>query len=775
VERVREVGAVKRDVFLQLLGAMMSGVAVPPKKRASVIDRHTTLVGFDTEYDPITRELLSVQLSVKVGDALVSKVFDAPAPKIRRGDLLEMACVFLAEQGIEVETWRGVKRIAFICHTAWAELSVFADPFYQFDISEMGRGHLATATHQRLSDEAWRIWIIDLFSFFSVKLEAIGAAIGLPKVNLDASRIHIIKMEDPALFAAYAARDAEIALEAFVRLRGLLLEQWGVDPLNHLTPASVGGEIFKRHFFRSAAAPFRKEYEATQRQRKDGAWAPARRAYNVYAGEPGVRHLSIRTLHGGRNEAFIRGFYPNPVEERDVRSMYPTAARSMGLPNDQTKWLQVADVAQLTGMEGFAHACFEFPPGTDRPCLPVRLSEDTQLYPQTGETYATFAEFRLALRLGASINIISAFGFVPGERELDHELGHYLAALVQAKDKAPRGSLERQFYKDLLNQPLGKLGQKSMDLDFLAVERHAQAWGHEGLAASLAQDASMRSTLRGVASVGSLWSPEQLGLILGKARALIGEILIVSRAYSVSTDSVIIDAGASIACPAYEELLAVGSDMPVEVAADALFIGRARQYALLTRADRATGDLAPVARNETFAVVKIARHGSRESQAQFGETVLRCIAAGENVAPVRQVTSFIKPQAAAMTGRAIGEAEIKERKTQFNWDKKRVLVDRDCNPFRSFTLTRPYQSRNRREGGERAARVRSGASRRSPRTLTDSKRAAVLALLAEGLPLREVARRVDLAPSTVASVRDQAKASKETHMLGSGVVARRTT
>jgi hypothetical protein len=755
VEQDREVGVMKRADFMQMLGAMMTGVAVPPKKRASAIDGHTTLLGFDTEYHPVTHDLLSVQLTVKVGGSLVSKVFDAPAPKLKRGDLLEMACVLLAEAGIEVETWRGAKRIAFICHTAWAELSVFAEPFYQFDISEMGRGHLATATHQRFADETWRIWIIDLFSFFSVKLEAIGDAIGLPKVKLDVSRIHTIKVEDPVLFAEYAGRDSEIALEAFVRLRRLLLEQWGVDPLNHLTPASVGGEIFKRHFFRTAAAPYRKEYETTQRQRKDGTWSPARRSYNVYAGELGVRNLSIRTLHGGRNEAFIRGFYPNPVEERDVRSMYPTAARSMGLPNDQTKWVSVTDVAKFTGMEGFAYASFEFPPGTDRPCLPVRLSADTQLYPLVGESYATFAEFRLAQRIGATINIISAYGYVPGANELDHELGHYLSALVQAKDKAPRGSLERQFYKDLLNQPLGKLGQKSMELDFLAVERHAQAWGHEGLAVSLAQDASMRSCLRGVASVGSLWSPEQLGLILGKARALIGEILMVSRAYSVSTDSVIIDSGASVACPAYAELLAVGSDMPVEVAADALFIGRARQYALLTRADRATADLAPMARDETFAVVKIARHGSRESQAQFGETLLRCIAAGQDVAPFRQVTSFIKPQAAAVTGRAIGEAETKERKTQFNWDKKRILLDRDCNPFRSFTLTRPYQSRNRREGGERAARVRSGASRRSPRPLTDSKRAAVLAHLTEGRSLREVARLVDLAPSTVAAVRDQ--------------------
>lgn len=761
--------------FLLRMGPMMSGVAVPSKKRASSVDRHTTLMGFDTEYDPFTHDLLSVQLAMRFGNRLVSRVFEAPAPKLRRGDLLEQACAFLAEYGVEVETWRGAKRIAFISHSAWAELGVFADPFHQFDIMGMGRGHLAYATHYRSTDERWRIWIIDLFGIFSTKLEVIGTAIGLPKIQIDASRIHVIKRENPELFRKYAARDAEIAIEAFVQLRNLLLERWGVDPLNHLTPASIGAEIFRRHFFHSAAAPFRTEYEVVQRQRTDGTWAPARRAFNVYSGELGVRDLSIRTLHGGRNEAFIRGFYSHPVEERDVRSMYPTAARSMGLPNGHTRWTPVTDVAQFAGMEGFAYASFVFPRDTDRPCLPVRLTGDTQLYPQEGESYATFAEFRLALRLGARITINRAFGYVPGARELDHDLGHYLAALVEEKDKASPGSLNRQFYKDLLNQPLGKLGQKSMELDFLAVERHAQACGIEGLTASLAQAPRSSVTMRGTPSVGALWSPEQLGLILGKARAIIGEILIVSRAHSVSTDSVIIDAGASIACPAYDELLAVGSGMPIEVAADALFIGRARQYALLSRLDRVRPESMPIAQDESFAVVKAARHGSHETKAQFAETVLACVAAGKNVAPVRQVTSFIKPEAAAKKGRAIGEAETKERTTQFNWDKKRVLLDRDSNPFRSFTPTRPYQTRNRREGGERAARVRSGASRRSPRPLTDSKRAAVLALLADGRPLREVARLVDLAPSTVASVRDQVQAPGGRPTVGDGESTRRTT
>lgn len=748
----------KHADFEKLAGLMMSRVAVP-SRRASPVDDHQLIVGFDTEWIPGTRDLLSVQLATMVHGQVVAEVFDAPRPRTTKAELMETLRWFLGKYGVAVEPWRGSRRVTFVGHNTGADLGVFQDPHADFEISRLGRGHLVTGDHVHPIDGPWKIWLLDLFAYFSKKLEDIGAAIGWPKIPIDISRIHLIKKEDPQLFWRYARRDAEIALVAFLHLRYMLLTRWGVDPLNFGTPAAIGGEIFRSHFFRTAAAPFRTTHEQGARKRQDGTWRDSRRAIRTFDGDLAVRDLAIRTLHGGRNESFIRGFYPHPVVERDVRSMYPHAAKCMGLPNCTTRWESVGELAGVQGREGFALLRFAFPSATERPCLPVRLASDKLFFPLRGESYCTFAEVRLAIRMGATIEIAKAFGFVPGPAELDHELGRYLSALLAEKNAAERGTINYQFYKDLLNQPLGKLGQKVTGSTALDIEHLGRKHGLSGVTAVLAQRPDLAGDLRASVDVGALWMPEQLGLILGMARALIGDILSVSRALSVSTDAVIIDAGASVECQALDMLRAVGSDMPVEVAGDALFIGRARQYTILRRTDRLPADARVIARDSQLAVVKSARLGSAETPEEFAETVLGCLAAGSNVAPARLVTRELKPEEAARRGVAIGTSVTTERTTGFNWDSKRVLDDRDCNPFRSFTTTRPYETKGRREGAEHAVLVRSGEARRRSRILSGEQRQAVIAMLATGRSLRAIAREMKVAASTVAAIRDRARGS----------------
>jgi hypothetical protein len=742
---------VRPSDFERLSGLMMARVATPSRSRCSGQDRDTFVAGLSVRCHPGSGDLLGVQLAVMVGDQVVSRAFVPPAAKIRRCDLLEMFRGLLVEVGLEVGSRRGTRRVAFVCHDASSVLAVFEDPFVQFEITRMGRGHLAVARHQHLHDGAWKITVVDLLSYFGVRLPVIGDAVGLPRISVD------VASEDQELIARSTSRDAEIPLAAFLYLRRLLRDRWGIDPLLHRTPAAIGGEIFRRHYFTRAAAPYRVEYEHVPRRRADGkTWTTSRCARHVFAGELGVRDLAIRTLHGGRNEAFGRGLLQRPVLVMDVRSMYPSAARAMALPDSRTVWEPVVDPAGFDGREGFCQVAFAFPSDVERPCLPVRLASDTLLFPLAGESYCTLAEARLAGRLGATLDVVRAFGFKPTDREFNHDLGRYLAGLVEEKNSAKSGSLERQFYKDLLNQPLGKLGQKSLGDNVLAVERFAREQGFTGVAALLAKRPELTGNIRGEPDLGSLWSPEQLGLILGKARALIGEILVVSRAHSVSTDSVIVDRDASISCTALDELRAVGSDMPVEVEADALFISGARKYALLARAESVALGSKIVARDGTWAILKASRQGSRESESQFGETLLACLASGANVAPVRTVTRRLKPEEAVRKGRPFGSADQKDIVTRFEWDKKRVLHDRDSNPFRVFTGTRPYQTKNRREGAERAARVRDGVARRATRPVTKERRARVLAHLAAGHGVRQAARLEQLSPTTVASIRDRA-------------------
>jgi hypothetical protein len=743
----------KRIELERLHGVMLNRVAVPPRRTNSPIDRRSIVLGLDNEWDPATREFLSFQIATMVGGQVVSAGFDPRGP-LTPLQLIEATRWLHHANGLWLPNHRDAVWLCFVCHNVAADLSVFQDALRDLRIQRMGRGHLAEARLTDSTGARFVVTLFDLYSFLAVPLKVIGDAIGLPKLALDVHSLKRLKTENPDLFWSYGRRDAEIAVLALTQLRDRILRRWRIDILNFATPASVGGEILKRNYFRTPAAPYREFREQINRRRRDGNWGIAYRTVCVFDGDLALRDLAVRCCHGGRSEVFTRGFYPNPVHECDVRSMYPVAALGTALPNHRTPWETVTAVDQLETREGFAQVRFRFPPGTERPCLPIRLTEtkDTILYPLTGESYTTFAELRLAVRQGAQMEFVRAYGFTPTASEVDHEIGRYLEALLVEKERAARGSLDRQFYKDLMNQPLGKLGQKSRGSAILEIEHEARARGHAGSASYLAANPDLRESLRVAPDVGSLWMPEQYGLILGKARALISEIAIASNAHSISTDSVIIDANASLECRALREIRALGSDMPIEVAADAVFLGRARQYALLTRVDRVEAGAKVVARDGTWAITKAARQASQESAEQFAQTVLSCLSAGANVAQPREITYDLKPEAAARKAKNVGERQVKTVKTSFNWDKKRILLEPRTNIFTGFTGTRPYESKNRLLGAEQASLVRSGQARRRTCPITDEKRRRVAELAGLGRSIRAIARELSIAPSSVSSI-----------------------
>ncbi|WP_395817576.1 hypothetical protein [Archangium minus] len=50
-------------------------------------------------------------------------------------------------------------------------------------------------------------------------------------------------------------------------------------------------------------------------------------------------------------EVFIRGLYPAPLVERDVVSLYPSAARHQPLPHEKTKWVHVTTADEVHTLE----------------------------------------------------------------------------------------------------------------------------------------------------------------------------------------------------------------------------------------------------------------------------------------------------------------------------------------------------------------------------------------------------------------------------------------
>jgi hypothetical protein len=229
-----------------------------------------------------------------------------------------------------------------------------------------------------------------------------------------------------------------------------------------------------------------------------------------------------------------------------------------------------------------------------------------------------------------------------------------------------------------------------------------------------------------------------------------------SNALLISTDAVIADATAPLDCPAVDALRSVGSDLLVERRANAALIVRSRMYGLLRRAEQVGPDERVLARDEKWVVVKAARQGTGESEVDFAETLLACLRAGADVAPVRSIRKLLSAEEAVRRQAMVNDSVTVERATKLRWDRKRVLVDRDVNIFTSLSATRPYQSERRREGAAHANLVRSGKARRRARPINEAMRERVLVLLREGQGVRQVARAVGIAASTVATIRDRA-------------------
>jgi hypothetical protein len=207
--------------------------------------------------------------------------------------------------------------------------------------------------------------------------------------EVDRTDLRRLKQEDPETFRRYAATDAEIVLEAFLAFRAQVRHRWGVDPLMYPSLASLTAAAFRYGFLTSTPAPVKHEEETYSRKMKRG-FTEATRKVPRFAGEREVRIAALRASHGGRVEVFVRGFYVAPLVERDVVSLYPSAARLQPLPNAKTQWRRVKSLEEVRELEGVGRFQFRFPKGTRYPVLPVKGK--SLLYPLSGVSDATFAE-----------------------------------------------------------------------------------------------------------------------------------------------------------------------------------------------------------------------------------------------------------------------------------------------------------------------------------------------------------------------------------------------
>lgn len=733
---------------------MVSRVSVPTTGRRAPRDRHEVFLGFDTEFHPVSRELLSVQLAGGVDGRVVSEVYEPTSPRLSPASLLAYVRVFLKSFCIPAKPVNGLHRVTLISHFNAAELGTFEDPIRDLSIRRIGRAHHAQTDVLLAEDGRWRLTLLDLFGYFRTSLKTLGEYLQLPKLDVDVAHIAHVKAGNPHLFRAYALRDAEIPYVAYTGFRREVLDKYGVDVAFNISLPSVAADIFRFNHFKVPPSPYTTIYEPTRRKKRNGEWTDGRRAVHLFDGIRDARVEHIRGLHGGRAEAFIQGLYDAPVAERDVTSMYPACAILQPLPEARTRMRRVTAVGDLMELEGVGLFEFRFPPEAVYPCMPVRqLGRDRLLFPGTGVSYSSFAEAREALSLGAELVVVSAHGFEPASRERDHDVGRFIRAVWNEKLTAPSGSLQATIWKEVLNASLGKLAQRTSPSNLIDIEREARQAGLGGAGALLAANPSLRTSLQGAPTLGSLWSPERLALITGRARALMSQIIVRSKALLVSTDAVIYDASAPFDCDAVRQLQAVGSDLKLVRSADAAVVIRSRMYALLRRAGNVQPGERAIAADDTWAVIKVARQGTGEPEESFANTLLANLRAGSNVAATWSRTRLLSVDEAIRRGARIGDAVTQEGVTRFRWDGKRRLADRDCQIFRRYTTTTPYRSERRMEGSARAVLVRTGQARRQQRPLSPGKRQRITDLLRAGAGVRDVARQLKVAASTVSAIR----------------------
>lgn len=667
--------------------------------------------------------------------------------------LRELVARFLAQVGTKLVFNKKVVKIFLVGFDTPALLACITD-HRTIQVEQRGDVHVGDVIVEH-ENRRWDLRLRQVTGYFpNLEIEEVAGQLGLGTVA-EMERQFATRM--PLANAANLATrlwPAFVAASAVSKLRSSIQTRWGLDLLRHRSLASLAAAVFKKHFLRSGPAPWRRKKVIKKRSTRNGIRDERRREV-FFAGNRDVRIASGRSYWGGQMEAYGRGLIVKPMVELDAVSLYPTAALLQPLPNQRTRWTRLTDDTDLNDYEGFVHVEFSFPASFPYPNLPVTQDGVERLVlAKEGESHCTVAEVRLAKVFGATVRVIDGWGFRPNQAEREHDVGRYMRAFLTQKKASAKNSVEYVISKLFLNALVGKLVERWKTTTLLDLEYQAQAHGlAPGIGVAVTSSPTLRRSLKSASDAGSLFAPEWASLILGRARSVMADIAANGALY-LSTDAVLVPKTADVRCDGLDELERVGGGLRADYECDAAIILRSRFYALLKR----PASLKPTdkvwAQDESWAVVKVARHGSKETKAEFAESILASIGAGRDMAPVRRRHRRLTAEASARKGVPINTLVVEEHRTKFNWDFKRRLVDRDINPFTAWTPADPYTTISAMQGAERQHRVRAGEGRRQRRHQPEQL-AHARDLLRQGVSVRDVARETKIPRSTVADLRQR--------------------
>ena len=571
-----------------------------------------------------------------------------------------------------------------------AEAQLQSDPeTVDYDMGITGKRELGE------HEDKLTLRISDLGGFFRGGLDKVGKAIGLKKITLDKiekgkdeeywkNNMGELLRKHKSEFVDYALRDAEIAVEAYKRLRDFFLQHYKIDVTGFKTASSLSSYLFRKNYLSDGfrATPITEiggEYyeHDPEAETETERWKKRTRILKVIRYDlHQVRYYAMLSYWGGRAEAYGRGLTREDADLvlYDVDSLYPSSACLQPLPNSETKWVPFDDLRQADGLEGFACVSFDFSESekeTFYPCLPVMGFKTGKLYfPMSGDdAWCTLSEVREAVRLGGKscIKSIYGVGFEPDYTERNHPLRDYMREFMKLKrDPKIKDTYEYELYKLLLNGPIGKFWETEKDFLTHRILRKyrtvAAKWSVEKDVPELYNDWSrIRQKVR--KRVGAAWWPEAASLILGKARSLMSQFISRGALMSI-TDSVLLPKKTSIECPALTQLKRVESKLDLKAIISQAWILRTKVYALW---------------KDNGKIAKVARHAWDIEEDDFKEWIRSSVARGQPQPTPEWAKHPVRVGQVVRTGRFQDFGKWYPRSHQnppsLSWDGKRVNDD----------------------------------------------------------------------------------------------------
>jgi len=481
---------IRREFFSQSL--------IPKKGYKGI--RKACILGFDTEYDSHTQELVSWQLSYKGYKRIFT---DLLSWELLYDRVIET--VRAIDGGASRRKYRAYVLATYFSIAEAQHLDVFG---IGVRIDEWGNGNYDFT--KSFPDKQQTIRICDVQQWFrGMALRFVAKTFGLEKLDYDVTNVTKECLQDP-LFIEYALHDAHITEVILNKLRYIFLESYQIDILSSRTPANTAAIIFLKDYLTETI-----EQHNTQ-----------------------LRRLVLLCSWGGNNQCFVRGHKSGRFSLYDAVSMYPNSCIQLKkLPREQD-WKRgesIRDMLRPGNIGGVCKVKFQFPDTERYPCLPVWSDKLRGLcYPLTGISCCTLQELRLASKRGAKLVLRIGFYYTDGVDYLQRFMYKMLSHKLDAKAKGDKPS--EAMFKLMVNSIVGKFTQKTIKVDINDLLDYSR---QQGIPVEFLVNIKNFPRLSKKVNLGNIFYPEWNCLILGYARATLAEAFIKYNALVGTTDSLI--------------------------------------------------------------------------------------------------------------------------------------------------------------------------------------------------------------------------------------------